>query len=95
MGFTDDLINKVKNEVSWKLGQEASSGISKVASKIFTKKAPEAKVPKCSKCGKEIVDAGLKFCAECGAKLMVTCTKCNVDYPVATKFCTQCGEALK
>ena len=95
MGFTDDFINKVKNEVSWKLGQEASSGISKVASKIFDRKAPEDKAPKCPKCGKQIVDAGLKFCPECGQKLLLTCSKCNIDYPIGTKFCTQCGEALK
>lgn len=92
MGFTDDLINKVKNEVSWKVGQEVSSGISKAASKIFEKKAP---VNKCPKCKKVITDAALKFCPDCGAKLLLTCPKCSVDYPVGTKFCTQCGEALK
>jgi predicted RNA-binding Zn-ribbon protein involved in translation (DUF1610 family) len=95
MGFLDDIVNKVKNEVSWKVGQEVSSGISKASSKIFEKKSPEAKIPKCPKCGKEITDPTLKFCPECGAKLLVTCPKCNIDYPIGTKFCTQCGEALK
>jgi len=92
MGFTDDIINRVKNEVSWKVGQGVSGGISKAASKIFEKKP---KVNKCPKCKKEITDTALKFCAECGGKLLLTCTKCSVDYPVGTKFCTQCGEALK
>lgn len=95
MGFADDFVNKVKNEVSWKLGQEASNGVSKIASKIFDKKSPENKEPACPKCKKAITDVALKFCPECGAKLTVTCSKCNVDYPVAVKFCTQCGEALK
>ncbi|MFA5934294.1 MAG: zinc ribbon domain-containing protein [Candidatus Paceibacterota bacterium] len=95
MGFIDDLTNKVKNEVSWKVGQGVSTGISKVASKIFDKKSPEAKVSKCPKCKKEIVDLTLKFCPDCGQKLLLTCSKCNIDYPVGTKFCTQCGEALK
>ncbi|MFA6341022.1 MAG: zinc ribbon domain-containing protein [Candidatus Paceibacterota bacterium] len=92
MGFMDDMVNKVKNEVSWKVGQGVSSGISKASSKIFEKKA---KVPKCPKCGKEITDPALKFCPSCGAKLLATCPKCNIDYPIGTKFCTQCGEPLK
>ena len=95
MGFTDDIVNRIKNEVSWKVGQGVSGGISQVASKIFSKKTPETKVPACPKCKKEITDPVLKFCPECGTKLMVTCSKCNIDYPVATKFCTQCGEVLK
>jgi len=95
MGFTDDFVNKVKNEASWKLGQEASNAVSKVASKIFDKKAPEDKVPKCPKCKKEVTDPALKFCPDCGTKLIVTCSKCNIDYKTGTKFCTQCGEALK
>lgn len=92
MGFVDDLIGRVKNEVSWKVGQEVSGGISKVTGTIFNKKPPENKCPSCKKV---IPDSGLKFCPECGAKLMLNCPKCNVDYPVGTKFCTQCGEALK
>lgn len=95
MGFIDDLTNKVKNEVSWKVGQEAASGISKIASKIFDKKAPESKAPKCPKCSKEVADLNLKFCPNCGSKLLATCPKCNAGYPVGTKFCTQCGDALK
>ena len=95
MGFTDDLFNKIKNDVSWKIGQEASTGIGKITSKIFNKKTPEAKIPKCPKCKKEITDPALKFCPDCGAKLLATCPKCNIDYPIGTKFCTQCGGPLK
>lgn len=95
MGFIDDLGNKIKNDVSWKIGQEASTGLGSLTSKIFRKKTPEDKTPKCPKCKKEISDAGLKFCPDCGAKLMMTCSKCNIDYPTGTKFCTQCGETLK
>lgn len=95
MGFVDDIINRIKNEVSWKVGQGVSEGIGQVTSKIFKKKAPENNSPKCPKCGKEIIEAGLKFCPDCGAKLMLTCPKCNVDFPVGKKFCAQCGETLK
>ena len=95
MGFLDDLTGKIKNEVSWKVGQGVSTGISKVASKVFSKKTPEVKLPKCPKCNKEITDSVLKFCPDCGTKLLGTCQKCNIDYPAGTKFCTQCGEALK
>jgi len=95
MGFTDDILNRIKNEVSWKVGQEVSGGISQVASKIFKKRTPENKLPKCPKCKKDIADSGLKFCPDCGTKLLATCAKCNIDYPTGTKFCTQCGEALK
>ena len=95
MGFADDMLNKIKNELSWKVGQGVSSGVNKVASKIFNKKDVGPKTLKCPKCGREITEVGLKFCPDCGTKLLLTCSKCNIDYPVGTKFCTQCGEALK
>lgn len=92
MGFVNDIINRIKNELSWKAGQEVSGGISRVAGKIFNKKTPENKCPKCKKI---ITETGLKFCPDCGAKLTLTCPKCNVDFPVGKKFCPQCGEALR
>jgi rRNA maturation endonuclease Nob1 len=92
MGFKDDILNRIKNEVSWKAGQQISKGIDAAASKILQKKTPENKCPKCNKV---ITETGLKFCPDCGGKLMYTCSKCNVDYPTTKKFCTQCGEALK
>jgi len=95
MGFLDDIKNRVKNEVSYKVGQGASEGIDKITSRIFNKTSSGEKMPKCPKCGKEISDLGLRFCPDCGQKLLLTCSKCTVDYPSGTKFCTQCGEALK
>lgn len=92
MGFIDDIINRIKNEISWKVGQGVSGGIGQVTSKIFNKKPPENKCPKCNK---TIAEAGLKFCPDCGAKLLLTCPKCNVDFPAGKKFCAQCGETLK
>jgi predicted RNA-binding Zn-ribbon protein involved in translation (DUF1610 family) len=95
MGFLDDIKNRVKNEVSYKVGQGASDGLGKITDKIFNKNDSGNKTPKCPKCKKEISDPGLKFCPNCGQKLLLTCSKCGVDYPSDTKFCTQCGEALK
>ncbi|MCC7570865.1 zinc ribbon domain-containing protein [Candidatus Micrarchaeota archaeon] len=92
MGFLDNVVNKVKDDLSWKAGQEISSGIAGGAKKAV-KGDPNAK-KKCPKCKKQITDSSLKFCPHCGTKLFVTCGKCNIDYPVGTKFCTQCGGKL-
>jgi predicted amidophosphoribosyltransferase len=95
MGFLDDITGKIKNEVGWKIGQEASDGIGKITSKIFNKEASGDGALKCPKCKKKITDPSLRFCPDCGQKLLLTCPKCNIDYPFGTKFCTQCGEPLK
>jgi len=92
MGFLDDIVGRVKNEASWKVSQE----IGNVTSKIFDKKEKTpGMIDKCPKCRKKIGEVGLKFCPSCGATLMATCSKCNLNFPLETKFCTQCGGKLK
>jgi len=92
MGIFDNIISKVKNDLSYKAGNEISDAITKGASKILGKN-DEPKKNKCPKCKKPLSE-GLKFCEECGAKLTVSCSKCSVDYPVGKKFCPSCGEKL-
>lgn len=41
------------------------------------------------------VDAGAKFCGECGKPVLLasTCAKCGAQLPGSGKFCPQCGTA--
>lgn len=47
---------------------------------------------KCPSCGAEI-EAGVKFCSECGAKIPQNkeCPQCQTRLPLLAKFCGECG----
>lgn len=47
----------------------------------------------CKKCG-SAVDAGAKFCSECGAPVLEKCPICGAAVAAETKFCPQCGKKL-
>ncbi len=49
-------------------------------------------MPKCPNCNTE-VNAGQKFCFECGTKIPQekTCPQCGSVLPLQTKFCGECG----
>lgn len=49
----------------------------------------------CPKCSATIAD-GLKFCGNCGEKVLntLTCPVCNYENPENTKFCGNCGQRL-
>ena len=47
----------------------------------------------CLKCQTENRDVR-KFCAECGAKLVLTCLKCGFENLPTEKFCGECGHTL-
>lgn len=49
----------------------------------------------CPKCSATIAD-GLKFCGNCGEKVLntLTCPACNYENPENTKFCGNCGQRL-
>ena len=53
--------------------------------------APETKL--CAACKKQI-DAGAKFCPECGAPVKKHCPECGAQVPPETKFCAECGHKL-
>jgi membrane protease subunit (stomatin/prohibitin family) len=44
----------------------------------------------CSNCHSQ-VQAGSKFCPECGTAMQKHCTNCNASLPPAAKFCAECG----
>jgi predicted RNA-binding Zn-ribbon protein involved in translation (DUF1610 family) len=92
MGIFDSFVNKVKDDITWKAGQEVSSGMSKGVSKVFNREKKD--ITKCPKC-KAKITSDLKFCPKCGEKLIVSCPKCEKEYPIGTKFCTECGKVLK
>ena len=49
---------------------------------------------RCSQCGTENTDE-MKFCTNCGAKLVappITCPKCGAEVSPGVRFCGQCGQ---
>jgi membrane protease subunit (stomatin/prohibitin family) len=44
----------------------------------------------CANC-RSRVQAGAKFCAECGTPLQKHCTGCNASLTLGAKFCAECG----
>ena len=41
------------------------------------------------------LDKGLKFCPNCGTKLMKECPKCGYDVEDGVKFCPNCGALVE
>ncbi len=54
--------------------------------------AQTQKILKCTNCG-TVLNAGAKFCPECGTKVITACPKCGT-LTNGTKFCPECGEKL-
>jgi membrane protease subunit (stomatin/prohibitin family) len=52
-------------------------------------RAPAATV-ECANCHSP-VQAGAKFCAECGTPMQKHCTNCNASLSASAKFCAECG----
>lgn len=50
------------------------------------------KISKCTNCG-AVLNAGTKFCPQCGTKVITVCPKCGMPTDGA-KFCPECGEKL-
>src|SRR5215470_10280392 len=48
---------------------------------------------RCPQCGVDGQDSG-KFCAECGASLMLVCSACGTTSTPGSKFCKECGQRL-
>ncbi len=44
----------------------------------------------CGNCHSQ-VQAGAKFCAECGTPMQKHCTNCNASLSASAKFCAECG----
>jgi len=84
-------------------GQELTATVASTTVKPAqeTPAAPPAAAPakiRCPKCG-TLVDAGTKFCPQCGAPLTepaapTNCPKCGAKLPAGAKFCPACGEKI-
>jgi predicted amidophosphoribosyltransferase len=48
---------------------------------------------KCPQCGQDN-PSSLKFCGECGARLVALCPACGAHNSLSQKFCGECGERL-
>jgi len=96
-GAMGNIINRTKDQLSYKAGDVVSGaaigGASKFAEKIKGDKGSNKPLDKCPKC-KTKLEADAKFCPSCGQALTVNCSKCNIAYPIGTKFCKQCGGKL-
>lgn len=57
--------------------------------------APTENMVKCPDCG-ALNSSKMKFCGECGAKLITTmiCPHCGATIPTNMKFCGECGKPL-
>src|SRR3989442_6062290 len=47
----------------------------------------------CRACGRENLPQA-RFCLECGARLVVSCSNCRAELPPSAKFCLECGERV-
>lgn len=59
-----------------------------------TGEAATGKVQVCPQC-QASVQAGAKFCSNCGTKLIQVCPGCGKVVAPGSKFCSECGCALK
>lgn len=91
MGFFDNTIQGVKDNLKGRARGEAIRGVEKGIGSIIKKVKN-----KCPKCGKSIAKEGLRFCPHCGAKLVFICPNpnCQQESPLGTKFCPFCGAKL-
>ena len=48
---------------------------------------------KCPNCA-SMINAGSKFCPECGYAIKTVCDKCGTKFPAGTKFCPECGNKI-
>lgn len=47
----------------------------------------------CPSCSAD-VDAGQKFCGECGTRVLTSCPSCDATAPTGQRFCGECGTPL-
>ncbi len=47
----------------------------------------------CPSCSAD-VDAGQKFCGECGTRVLTACPSCEATAPTGQRFCGECGTSL-
>ncbi|MCX6777567.1 MAG: zinc ribbon domain-containing protein [Candidatus Micrarchaeota archaeon] len=94
MGFLDGIAGKVKSDIEWKAGQTITDTVVKGAGSVLNKGGSPTASNSCIKCKKAIPEPRPKFCPSCGAALIVSCKKCNAEYPAGTNFCTGCGTKL-
>ncbi len=92
MGILDGITRRVESDIEQKAGRAISGGITKGATGMAGKAGGDKNA--CPKCKKPIPESRPKFCQNCGAKLVLTCPKCNIEFPFGTKFCGKCGTAL-
>lgn len=48
---------------------------------------------RCKKCGTEL-EAGVKFCPQCGEKVKLFCTECGEELIAGIRFCPSCGKRV-
>ena len=91
MGMLDEMLNSAKNSLKWKAESAAVGGVEKGIKSVFSKFKN-----RCPQCKKPITDTSAKFCPNCRANLVSTCSNpnCLRVLPLGTKFCPACGTKL-
>jgi len=69
------------------MGMGAPMAAPMMATPVAPAAAPQARCPSCG----QPVRAGAKFCANCGASLVLACAKCGAELRPGAKFCDSCG----
>lgn len=92
MGFVNDLISGVKNNLKWQAQSAVVGGIG-----TGVKSAFRGLKNRCPQCGKPVTDSAANFCPNCRASLVLICKNpmCARQSPLGTKFCPGCGSKLK
>lgn len=95
MGFLDNVISSAESQVQSSTERSINSKISGSIGGIGNNSnKSQSQVDKCPKCSAALPSPMPKFCPKCGAKLFITCSKCNNDFPLGTKFCPNDGTKL-
>lgn len=85
---------KLPQEIFDEIEKFILSGGKSISVSLGASKALKDNEVLCPKC-KTPNPKGIKFCNNCGEKLVNECAKCHADVPLGIKFCPECGSSME
>lgn len=85
---------KLPNEIFDEIEKFIMSGGKSVSVSFGATKALKENEVLCPKC-KTANPKGIKFCNNCGGKLVNECANCHTDVGLGIKFCPSCGSSME